>query len=149
MRYRYCSLGLFKYNTTTSYNALRCTVGILNIHINEVRVGCCTILPVCTLDGHVVTKSDKYVSPGYFDVHSHEKHTYENRLDSLAVECCLRLLEVPGSISSHEPRYTKDSNNDISGSLVKHSTVKGKHWLFLKTHIATRITIIFESLMEY
>ena len=29
-------------------------------------------------------------------------------LDSLVVECCLRVREVPGSIPSQGPRHTKD-----------------------------------------
>ena len=48
-------------------------------------------------------------------------------LDSLVVECWLRVREVPGSIPSQGPRHTKDVMKMVP---VVHW--KGKYWLFLK-----------------
>ena len=46
-------------------------------------------------------------------------------LDSLVVECWLRVREVTGSIPSQGPRHTKDViKNGTSSSLVWHSTLK-------------------------
>ena len=39
-------------------------------------------------------------------------------LDSLVVECWLRVREVPGSIPSQGPRHTKDVLNGTSSALV-------------------------------
>ena len=54
-------------------------------------------------------------------------------LDSLVVECWLRVREVPGSIPSQGPRHTKDVIKMVPVALLfstEHS--KGKCWLFLK-----------------
>jgi len=52
-------------------------------------------------------------------------------LDSLAIECLHRVREVPVQSQTKDcviPRLL----NGTSGSLVRHSTFKEKHWLFLK-----------------
>ena len=51
-------------------------------------------------------------------------------LDSLVVECWLRVWEVPGSIPSQGPRHTKDFLNMVP--VVPLFIQKGKYWLFLK-----------------
>ena len=50
---------------------------------------------------------------------------YYRLLDSLIVECWLRVREVPGSIPSQGPRHTKDIIKMVPVvPLFKHSTLK-------------------------
>ena len=54
-------------------------------------------------------------------------------LDSLVVECWLRVREVPGSIPSQGPRHTKDVIKMVPVvPLFSTQHWKGKYWLFLK-----------------
>ena len=54
-------------------------------------------------------------------------------LDSLVVECWLRVREVPGSIPSQGPRHTKDVIKMVPVvSLFSTQHYKRKYWLFLK-----------------
>ena len=54
-------------------------------------------------------------------------------LDSLVVECWLRMREVPGSIPSQGPRHTKDAIEMVPVvPLFSTEHQKGKYWLFLK-----------------
>ena len=54
-------------------------------------------------------------------------------LDSIVVECWLRVREVPGSIPSQEPRHTKDVIKMVPVvALFSTQHWKGKYWLFLK-----------------
>ena len=63
-------------------------------------------------------------------VHNHRVYRL---LDSLVVECWLRVREVPGSILSQGPRHTKDVIKMVPVVplfITEHS--KGKYWFFLK-----------------
>ena len=54
-------------------------------------------------------------------------------LDSLVVECWLRVREVPGSIPSQGPRHTKDVLKMVPVvPLFSTQHWKGKYWLFLE-----------------
>ena len=54
-------------------------------------------------------------------------------LDSLVVECWLRVRELPGSIPSQGPRHTKDAIKMVPVvPLYSTQHWKGKYWLFLK-----------------
>ena len=56
-------------------------------------------------------------------------------LDSLVVECWLRVGEVPGSIPSQGPRHTKDViKMEPVAPLFSTEHSKGKYWLFLKNY---------------
>ena len=58
---------------------------------------------------------------------------FNRLLDSLVVECWLRVREVPGSILSQGPRHTKDVINMVPVvPLFSTQHWKGKYWLFLK-----------------
>ena len=53
-------------------------------------------------------------------------------LDSLVVECWLRVLGGPGfNPPTRTASYQRSNKNGTSSSLVWHSTLKGKYWLFL------------------
>ena len=59
---------------------------------------------------------------------------YYRLLDSLVVECWLRVQEVPGSIPSQGPRHTKDVIKMVPVVPLfstEHSKER-KYWLFLK-----------------
>ena len=54
-------------------------------------------------------------------------------LDSLVVECWLRVREVPGSIPNQVPRHTKDVIKLVPVVLLFSTQHwRGKYWLFLK-----------------
>ena len=55
-------------------------------------------------------------------------------LDSLVVECWLRVQEVPGSIPSQGPRHIKDVTKMVTvvTFILALNIQKGKYWLFLK-----------------
>ena len=63
-------------------------------------------------------------------------------LDSLVVECWLRVREVPGSIPSHGPRPTKDVIKMVPVvPLYSTEHSKGKYWLSLKNYDRTKIVM--------
>ena len=63
-------------------------------------------------------------------------------LDSLVVECWLRVWEVPGSILSQGPRHTKDVIRMVPVvPLFGTQHKKGKYWLFLKNKDRTNNVI--------
>ena len=56
-------------------------------------------------------------------------------LNSQVVECWLRVREVPGSIPSQGPSYTKDVIKMVPiVPLFGTEHSKGKYWLFLKNY---------------
>ena len=67
------------------------------------------------------------------------KKTLHRLLDSLVVECWLRVREVPGSIPSPGPRHTKDVIKMVPlVPLFGTQHKKGKYWLFLKNKDRTK-----------
>ena len=57
-------------------------------------------------------------------------------LDSLVLECWLRVREVPGSIPSQGPRHTKDVIKMVPVVPLFSTELniqKGKYWLFTQT----------------
>ena len=59
--------------------------------------------------------------------------SFNRLLDSLVVECLLRVRDVPGSIPSQGPRHTKDVIKMVPVvPLFSTQHWKGKYWLFLK-----------------
>ena len=60
------------------------------------------------------------------------------RLNSLVVECWLRVWEVPGSIPSQGPRHTKNVIKMVPVVPLFGTQKKGKYWLFLKNNDRTK-----------
>ena len=110
-----------------------------NILFNELAVVYFLENPCLHLSAHVYTftralSCDSKTWPKCFVTHGRVFRNYEETLrqhrilDSLVVECWLRVREVPGSIPSQGPRHTKDVIKMVPGSsLVKHSTLKKRN----------------------
>ena len=80
----------------------------------------------------VVMKFNKWVK--LWQIRYVKYYMYADRLlDSLVVECWLRVWEVPGSIPSQGPRNIKDVIKMVPVvPLFSTQHWKGKYWLFLK-----------------
>ena len=71
----------------------------------------------------------------YWEIGFDINHQNYRLLDSLMVECWLRVRKVPGSIPSQGPRHTKDAIKMVPVTkfpCLALKIEKGKYWLFLK-----------------
>mgnify|MGYP007091348104 CR=1 FL=1 len=74
----------------------------------------------------------------FFQPQIQQKH-WTLLLDSLVVECWLRVREVPGSIPNQGPRHTKDVIKMVPVVLLFGTQhYKVKYWLFLKNKDRTK-----------